>query len=134
MPRRPKDQGTAFETWLVRQARALGSVEADRLPLRGTHGEPDLHVTPAGKRDYTDAIPVVAWKRLVKATGKKKRVPDGEPIVVVLGWENFLALYELALTSDADLPPRLMVQAKATERLNVTRELGKLRTALNLLF
>lgn len=130
MPNKPKQQGTTWETAIVRRFKA-DNIHAARLPLRGQRGEPDLEV---GVPSWDQPLPVVMWKRLVKARGSKKRVPDGEKEVVVLGLDDFVHLYAIA-THDTDLdPPRLLVQAKATERLNVTRVLGELRTALKLLF
>lgn len=135
MANRPKNQGTAWETAIVRRAKAL-DFHAARLPLRGQRGEPDLEI--GSPSPHEKDIPAVAWKRLVKAKGKKKRVPDGEGEVVVLSLDDFLALLvEGRHHCEGDcgyVPRRIMVQAKATERLNVTRTLGELRDALKLLF
>lgn len=126
MANKPKNQGTAWETAIVRRARQKG-LNSNRLPLQGVGGEPDLEI---GYPTVAGDIPAVVWKRLVKAKGKKKRVPDGAPEVVVLSLDDFLHIYELADTSHDAPVPRILVQAKATERLNVTRVLGALQSAL----
>ena len=122
MANKPKNQGTAWETAIVKRAKALG-MDANRLPLRGQRGEPDLEII-SGDWLTGRTIPAVIWKRLVKGKGKK-RVPDGEKEVVVLSLDDFLSILQ-----GYDLAPRVLVQAKATERLNVTRVLGDLRDAL----
>lgn len=135
MGNKPKNQGTSWESAIVSRAKQL-DFHAARLPLRGARGEPDLEI--GSPSPYEKDIPAVIWKRLVKAAGKKRRVPDGEAEVVVLSLDDFLALLVAGrhhCEGDCGyVPQRILVQAKATERLNVTRTLGELRTALSLLF
>lgn len=115
-------QGTEWETHLANLISP-----ADRLPKAGVKGEADLwwyaHPTTADI-----IIPAVAWKRLVK-TGKQRRQPDGVRDVIVLGLRDFLFLSEAAATQDYNMS--VAVQAKATERLNVTRVLGSLTAAVD---
>ncbi len=109
-----KAQGTAFETAIVKAAEAYG-LAAGRLPEGGSKDLGDVFI----KGNYSeDAIPALAWKRLVKKGGNQRRVPDGVPVVVCVGLPDFLSLLELAEAS-------AIVECKATERLNVTRVLAK---------
>lgn len=114
-------QGTEWETEIVRTIQELDTLyhSAGRYPKRAQKGEPDVWI---GVPESRDPIPIVAWKRLVK-TGGKRRAPDGERAVVVIGWEDFQKMLDF-------LPFMFEVQAKWTERLNVTRTLHELRTWL----
>ena len=131
MANKPKNQGTAWESAIVRRAKEETGDHAARLPLRGVKGEPDLEI--GSPSPFYEDLAAVFWKRLVKAKGKKKRVPDGELEVVVMSTDDFWKLYHRARAA-GPRPPRVLVQAKATERLNVTRVLGELRTAIKLVF
>lgn len=125
-----KAQGTRWETEIVKRAKAIG-MYARRLPLQGVKGEPDVEVeAPEG---YMRTIGVLFWKRLTPSKGGQRRSPDGAADVVVLTVDDFLWLYELATLSEAAQAPKLLVQAKATERLNVTRILGDLKEAIGAL-
>jgi hypothetical protein len=111
-----KKQGTAFETWTRKALNALG-IRARRLAEGGQYDEGDVetyldHPTQRwvveckassslniqkilGKaRRKAGGDPVVlVWKRLVRVPGKKLRQPvEGERIVVVLGWDDFVRL------------------------------------------
>ena len=117
---RPKDQGTRWETAVVRKAQDLGLL-ADRLPEGGPHDAGDLWIGgPLVKGDPYPAIPVLAWKRL---TGDgQRRTPDGVAHVAVLDLDDFLELYAAAV--DGGLENPLVVEAKARQTLNVTRTLA----------
>lgn len=120
---RAKDQGTRLETLIVRKAREWG-LTSNRLPLTSTKHEPDVEI---GDVNDVTPIPVLIWKRLTASKGGKRRSPDGTPIVAVLSMEDFLELYYLASrTTETPEIPRLLVQAKATQTLNVTRVHGDL--------
>jgi hypothetical protein len=111
-----KRQGTAFETWTRKALNALG-IRARRLAEGGQYDEGDVetyldHPTrrwvveckatsslnvqrilgKARRKAGGDPV-VLVWKRLVRVPGKKLRQPiDGERIVVVLGWDDFVRL------------------------------------------
>lgn len=110
-------QGTTWETQIRKDMEDAGR-RSGRHPKRGQPGEPDVWV---GEPDSLEPIPLVAWKRLVK-NGGPRRVPDGVRAVAVVDWEDFLDMIYY-------LPPAFTfeIQAKWTERLNVTRVLGKLK-------
>lgn len=116
MTNKNKKQGTAFETWTRKALNALG-IRARRLAEGGAYDEGDVetyldHPTQRwvveckatsslniqkilGKaRRKAGGDPVVlVWKRLVRVSGKKLRRPvEGERIVVVLGWDDFVRL------------------------------------------
>ncbi len=110
-----KQQGTAWETSLVRRAEDFG-LKARRLAEAGSNDQGDVYIE--GEYDQ-DPIIAVAWKRLVDKGGAKRQ-PDGEPAVVVVSVSDFLDL--LSFTQWA-----AVVECKATERLNVTRTLAKAR-------
>lgn len=112
---RNKQQGTAFETWTRKALNALG-IQARRLAEGGSYDEGDVEAhlpgdtrwvieckaraalnvqdTLAKARRKAGGAPVILiWKRLVRVTGKQKRQPvAGEPIVVILGWDDFVKL------------------------------------------
>lgn len=117
-------QGTAWETELV----STSSLHGERLPKRGVKGEPDLwlgtHPSTADRM-----IPVVAWKRLVPVKGKQRRTPDGVRDVIVMSKADFDYL-----TTRVGGGVAWMVQAKWTERLNVTRVLHSLTTAVKSIY
>jgi hypothetical protein len=111
-----KAQGTAFETWTRKALNSLG-IRARRLVEGGQYDEGDVetyldHPTErwvveckatsslnvqkilAKARRKAGGDPVLlVWKRLVRVDGKKVRQPiDGERVVVVLGWDDFVRL------------------------------------------
>jgi hypothetical protein len=114
MTNRNKAQGTAFETWTRKALNAL-NIRARRLAEGGQYDEGDVEswVTDerwvieckatsslnvqqilAKARRKANGDPVIlVWKRLVRVPGKKVRQPvDGERVVVVLGWDDFVRL------------------------------------------
>lgn len=114
-----KAQGTAFETQIVQQAKSQGW-QAERLAEGGSHDMGDVYL---GKRPVTvKPIVMLAWKRLVPKPGATRRQPDGEPIVFVL--DQATAWYAIQLMQEDGLRP-IVIECKATERLNVTRVLAK---------
>lgn len=125
-----KQQGTAFETWTRRALNALG-IEARRLAEGGSYDEGDVEADINGRwiieckarsslniqdtlakarRKAAGAPVILVWKRLVRVQGKQKRQPvSGEPIVVILGWDDFVRLItqaeptaETAITNTED--------------------------------
>ena len=120
---KPKAQGTAWETALVRQCQTAGLL-SDRMPEGGMNDAGDVWIGdtpfPSG-----DDIAVVAWHRLVD-TGNTRRSPDGETNVVVIALDDFLKLAGPA----TEMGISFVVECKATERLNVTRELHNARRKL----
>jgi len=111
---KPKAQGTAWESALVRQIQDAG-LGADRLPEGGMRDAGDIwiHDTPRLNPNNVD-IPVVAWSRLVD-NGSGRRVADGARAVIVLSVPDFLTI----IRNLDDIA--FVVECKATERLNVTR-------------
>ena len=97
------------------------------LTKRGIKNEPDVEIG-ASLHDADYVFNIVAWKRLVKSEGKKRRVPDGAPDVVCLSTEDFLDIIAELDGHDPTWVERnsIAVQCKWTERLNVTRTLGGL--------
>jgi hypothetical protein len=114
-----KKQGTAFETWTRKALNSLG-IRARRLAEGGQYDEGDVetwvtndrwvieckaqsNLNPqkilAKARRKAGGDPVIlVWKRLVRVQGKQVRQPvEGERIVVVLGWDDFVQL----ITHDA---------------------------------
>ena len=114
MKTRPKNLGTAWETWLVN---ALNNsaiwMKARRIAEGGANDEGDitfldgfnqrwvveakarqtLNITRelAKARKKGGKYTVIAWKRLVPNEGKR-RSPDGEAVVVVLSLDTWLEL------------------------------------------
>lgn len=115
-----KQQGTAFETWTRKALNALG-ITARRLAEGGSYDEGDVEAhlgerwvieckaraalnvqeTLGKARRKAGGAPVIlVWKRLVRSAGKQVRQPvEGERIVVVLGWEDFVRLLTNAAPS-----------------------------------
>ncbi len=115
MVNKPKMQGTAHESWIVKEFKADG-MESRRIAEGGSDDEGDVEVFINGKRWVLEGkatqtlnvqkilgkarrkagglTPVaVVWKRLVKVAGKQNRQPvEGERTVVVLSWEDFMTL------------------------------------------
>lgn len=122
---KPKAQGTGWESKLVGILNGLEGVFAQRLAEGGSTDEGDIEmIDPLGQRwvieararerqNVTRALAkarakagdeakhtVLAWKRLVKGEGwvkGQRRVPDGEPVVVVMTLDTYLALIEARL-------------------------------------
>lgn len=115
---KPKAQGTHWESALVHQAQEAG-IMADRLPESGSWDCGDVWF---GDTPYPsgDDIAVVAWSRLVN-NGGTRRTADGARSVVVLSTDNFLKVARYAIEAGVSF----VAECKATERLNVTRELDK---------
>lgn len=110
-----KKQGTAFETWTRKALNAL-NIKARRIAEGGAYDEGDVEAhfgpddrwviecksqsalniqkTLAKARRKAGGAPVIlVWKRLVRVPGKKVRQPvDGERIVVVLSWDDFVRI------------------------------------------
>lgn len=117
MKSRPKDLGTAFETWLVNNFKRIG-LFSRRLPEGGSLDLGDLEVVldngmtfivEAKAREVLNVTremekarvksgdgvnTILIWKRLTKEKGKKRRTPDGQKIVCVIGIDTL----ELLLT------------------------------------
>lgn len=114
-----KQQGTNHESWIVKAFQAIG-LKARRLAEGGSADEGDVETFIGGirwvlegkarqtlnvqatlgkaRRKAGDTTPVaVIWKRLVRVTGYKVRQPvEGERIVVILGWDDFMSLVQNA--------------------------------------
>lgn len=115
---RPKMQGTSWESWLVNRFKSIG-LFSQRIAEGGSKDRGDLEIVLANGMTFIveakstqtlnvtrvlnkariksgdGVMTVLAWKRLVKLKdGQKKRRPDGEPMVVVMGIDTF----ELLLT------------------------------------
>jgi hypothetical protein len=117
-----KAQGTAHESATARALNAVG-IKAQRLAEGGSADEGDVETWIAGTRWVLEGkatqtlnvqkilgkarrkagglTPVaVVWKRLVKVAGMKNRQPvEGERVVVILSWDDFL---ELALRAQSE--------------------------------
>lgn len=122
-----KAQGTRWETKIVKAAKAQG-LDASRLPLQGQKNEPDVEIAP--NHGWSETFVALFWKRLTPSKGGQRRSPDGVGEVVVMEMDQFLHLYELATMNEATDTPRLLVQAKAKQTCNVTRELAGLKEAI----
>lgn len=121
-------QGTEWESDIVRESESRG-FKADRLRQRGIAGEPDLFIGQHPKT-AVNYFPALMWKRLVKKGGAR-RVPDGVRAVVVMDVNDWFDILEEIDAIDPEWMERtsIVVQAKWTERLNVTRVLADLITA-----
>ena len=124
-----KQQGTAHESWIVKGLADAG-LKARRLAEGGSGDEGDVEAflptgrwvlegkarsalniqTALGKARSKAAaaagasVPVaVVWKRLVRVPGKQTRQPvEGERVVVVLSWDDFVNLVQRAGGSSSD--------------------------------
>ena len=116
-----KAQGTTHESWIVNQLTPLG-FSSRRIAEGGAADEGDVEVIINGTRWILEGkatqnlnvqkilgkarkkakgLPVaVVWKRLVKVAGSKNRQPvEGERVVVILGWDDYISLINVnALT------------------------------------
>lgn len=109
-----KAQGTTHESWIVKAFAAAG-ITARRLAEGGADDEGDVEAGINGERWILEgkarqtlnvqatlgkarrkaggARVAVVWKRLVKVAGYQNRQPvEGERIVVVIGWDDFMSL------------------------------------------
>jgi hypothetical protein len=110
-----KAQGTSHESWIVNELMAAG-LKSRRLAEGGSDDEGDVETTITGSRWVLEGkarqtlnvqqtlgkarrkaggnTPVaVVWKRLVKVAGYTNRQPvEGERVVVILGWDDFVRL------------------------------------------
>jgi hypothetical protein len=114
MTNKPKQQGTRHESWIVNELEAV-EVNARRLAEGGSEDEGDVEAFLAGDRWVLEGKArqtlnvqatlgkarrkagggrvAVVWKRLVKVAGMKNRQPvEGERVVVILGWDDFVFL------------------------------------------
>lgn len=121
---RQKKQGTTHESWIVNEL-AMRQHPARRIAEGGSQDEGDVEATLAGDKwvlegkarsnlnvqqalgkarakaraaNGGEPVPVaVVWKRLVRVPGLQVRQPvEGERIVVVLSWDDYLKLVERA--------------------------------------
>jgi len=119
MTNKPKQQGTAFETWLVNDLNhtfyLINDTQAERLPEGGSNDRGDIrlidnrgdlwiieakaranlnaHQAIAKAKEKSDATrTALIWKRLTRKDGNARRTPDGEPIIVVMDLDTFKAL------------------------------------------
>ena len=112
---KPRMQGTAFETWLVKWLNRISGVVAERLAEGGSQDQGDIRfydmfeqvwyveckarevlnvtreLSKARLKSPDPQHTVLAWKRLVK-NGGKRRVSDGEPVVIVMGLDTLHSL------------------------------------------
>jgi hypothetical protein len=109
-----KAQGTTHESWIVKELEAAG-IKARRLAEGGSDDEGDVETYLDGDRWIMEGKArqtlniqatlgkarrkagglrvAVVWKRLVKVAGYQNRQPvEGERVVVILGWDDFLFL------------------------------------------
>lgn len=119
-----KAQGTTHESWIVNQLNPLG-FPSRRIAEGGMADEGDVETTindtrwvlegkatqnlnvqkilGKARRKAGGAPVAVVWKRLVKVAGSKNRQPvDGERVVVVLSWEDFISLINVNATTVDD--------------------------------
>ena len=116
---RPKDQGPAWETELVRRCHDAGLMAA-RLPEGGTLDKGDVWVGNP-PHDSVWAYVGLAWKRLTGAG--TRRTPDGVRDGVFITTDTFIDLAVKASVADPDIG--FILEAKACQTLNVTRALHK---------
>lgn len=116
-----KAQGTAFETWTRKALNSLG-IQAKRIAEGGSYDEGDVETHLNNQRWVIECkatsnlnvqkilgkarrkakgFPVIlVWKRLVKVRGLQTRQPvEGERIVVIVGWDDFVKLLTNAAPS-----------------------------------
>lgn len=122
---KPKRQGTAWETALVRKAQDAGLM-ADRMPEGGMNDAGDVWIGDVPSREIVALdIPVVAWSRLVK-NGDSRRIPSGARSVIVMDTADFLMIATQATSAGY----AFVVECKATQTLNVTRALANAKRKL----
>lgn len=120
---KPKAQGTAWESEFVRRCKDAGLL-ADRMPEGGMNDAGDVWIGDTPKK-ATEDIAVVAWSRLVKGNGIR-RVADGVRTVVIIDTDDFLRIAQVVDKGEI----AFVVECKAREVLNVTRELDKAQEKL----
>lgn len=114
MTNKPKQQGTRHESWIVNELEAV-EINARRLAEGGSEDEGDVEAFFSGDRWVLEGKArqnlnvqatlgkarrkagggrvAVVWKRLVRVAGMKNRQPvEGERVVVVLSWDDFVFL------------------------------------------
>ena len=120
-----KAQGTTHESWIVNEFTAVG-IPSRRIAEGGSADEGDVEATIQGTRWVLEGkatqtlnvqkilgkarrkaggnTPVaVVWKRLVKVAGMKNRQPvEGERVVVILSWDDYLALVQGSYATRVD--------------------------------
>lgn len=125
MANKPKQQGTAYESAVVKRLTSWGHT-ARRLAEGGSLDEGDIEATVHGVRVVVEAkarqvlsvqdvlaktrgkagrgsVPVLAWKRLVPVAGSSRRRPvAGEAEVWVLAPEDLRALLDAAYQAGRD--------------------------------
>jgi hypothetical protein len=117
-----KAQGTRHESWIV-NALAEHNLYARRLAEGGSDDEGDVEATLAGerwvlegkarqnlnvqltlgkaRRKANGSRVALIWKRLVRKSGMATRQPiEGERVVVILGWDDFVHLVQKAEMSN----------------------------------
>jgi hypothetical protein len=122
MTNKPKQQGTRHESWIVDELSAV-DIEARRIAEGGAADEGDVETFLMGERWVIEGKArqtlnvqatlgkarrkagggrvAVVWKRLVKVSGMKNRQPvEGERVVVVLSWDDFVFLVRNARSLD----------------------------------
>ncbi len=92
-------------------------MKARRIAEGGSKDIGDVYVEPFEGLYFGPTLVALVWHRLVKGNGSR-REPDGVRRVVVLDFEDFAHLAKRAEI-------RIVIECKATERLNVTRALRK---------
>jgi len=113
MVNKPKQQGTAEETWLVNyftnaglRARRLaegGSNDEGDVEVFSTNGERfvleskaranlNIHQTVGKAAAKTDDESVVSWKKLTRKKGKERRTPDGPARIIAHELDSFTRL------------------------------------------
>lgn len=117
-PRKGPEQGTSWESELVKRIQARGLL-ADRLAEGGSADRGDVWALAPPDDDPYVAL---AWKRL---TGDgQRRTPDGVRDVVVLDTDTFLDLLVVWMLLKGDVRGWVF-ECKATQALNPTRVLAK---------
>jgi hypothetical protein len=122
-----KQQGTSHESWIANELKDH-NISARRLAEGGADDEGDVEAYLIGERWILEGksrqtlnvqatlgksrrkaagLPVaVVWKRLVKVAGKKVRQPvEGERVVVILGWDDFVSIITHNMSTDDQVKP-----------------------------
>lgn len=117
-----KAQGTTHESWIVKAFNAIG-IQSRRIAEGGASDEGDVEAYLNGtrwvlegkatqnlnvqkilgkaRRKAGGAPVAVVWKRLVKVAGTKNRQPvEGERVVVILSWDDYLTLVQNAMPQE----------------------------------
>lgn len=134
-----KAQGTTHESWIVKALTAVG-LKSRRLAEGGSDDEGDVETDINGTRWVLEGkarqtlnvqqtlgkarrkaggnTPVaVVWKRLVKVAGYTNRQPvEGERVVVILGWDDFVSLVSNAGTGEGTVPTNNHEELRMTDQ------------------